>query len=157
MRVLVVNAGSSSLKVSLVGADGASLDERTFKASGGQFAEADLHAAIKEMSDIEAVGHRVVHGGSRYPESVRIDDKVVAYLAGITDLAPLHMPPSLAGIAAVRSLLPRVPAVARFDTAFHSKMPAEASTHSRAAPAVMPARYDARLRKEPRLDMDVGR
>ena len=130
MRVLVVNAGSSSLKVSLVGADDASLDERTFKASGGRFADADLRAAIREMSDIEAVGHRVVHGGSPYPESVRIDDKVVAYLASITDLAPLHMPAALAGIAAVRMMLPRLPAVACLDTAFHSRMPAEASTYA---------------------------
>jgi len=90
----------------------------------------DLQAALREMKGIEAVGHRVVHGGPRYPASVRIDDQVVEYLVSIKDLAPLHMPAALEGIAAVREVLPRVPAVACFDTAFHSKMPAEASTYA---------------------------
>ena len=119
MRVLVVNAGSSSLKVSLVDDGDVTVDESS-----------DLQSAVREMSGIEAVGHRVVHGGSRYPASVRIDDKVVEYLVSIKDLAPLHMPAALEGIAAVKAMLPRVPAVACFDTAFHSKMPAEASTYA---------------------------
>jgi acetate kinase len=130
MRVLVVNAGSSSLKVSLVDRDDSVSLEREFKAEGGRYRGAELQAAVREMKDIEAVGHRVVHGGARYPASARIDPQMIDYLASITDLAPLHLPAALAGIAAARALLPRVPAVACFDTAFHSKMPAEASTYA---------------------------
>ena len=130
LRVLVVNAGSSSLKVSVVDPDDTVVLERDFKADGGRFRDSELQTAIREMENVEAVGHRVVHGGPRYPASARIDPSMVDYLASITDLAPLHLPASLAGIAAVRALLPRVPAVACFDTAFHSKMPAEASTYA---------------------------
>lgn len=130
MRVLVVNAGSSSLKVSVVDQDDSTVVEREFKADGGRYRDAELQSALREMKGIEAVGHRVVHGGAKYPASTRIDPQLVDYLATITDLAPLHLPASLAGIAAVRDLLPRIPAVACFDTAFHSKMPAEASTYA---------------------------
>ena len=112
MRVLVVNAGSSSLKVSLVAPDDKVLTEHEFEAPGGQINSASLAAAVHEMQDIEAVGHRVVHGGSRYPQSVRIDADVIRYLVTITDLAPLHLPAALAGVAAVREVLPRLPAVA---------------------------------------------
>jgi len=129
LRVLVVNAGSSSLKVSLVD-DDSTVAEHEFKAVGGRFEDAELEGAVRGLEGVEAVGHRVVHGGKRHPASVRITPELVDYLVSITDLAPLHMPPALAGIAAVRALLPRVPAVACFDTAFHSKMPAEASTYA---------------------------
>jgi acetate kinase len=130
VRVLVVNAGSSSLKVSLVGPDDAILAEHEFEASGGRFGGAELEAAINEMERIEAVGHRVVHGGPRYTNSVRIDSDVVDYLRTIIDLAPLHLPAALAGISAVGRALPGVPAVACFDTAFHSTMPAAAATYA---------------------------
>jgi acetate kinase len=130
MRVLVVNAGSSSLKVSLVGADDKVLADEEFEGSGGRVEDSKLDAAIRDMDGIEAVGHRVVHSGPRYPKSVRIDSDVINYLVTITDLAPLHLPASLAGIAAVRLLLPRTPAVACFDTAFHSRLPAAASTYA---------------------------
>jgi len=130
MRVLVVNAGSSSLKVSLVAPDGKVLAEHDFEAPGAQIDTASLAAAVHDMRDIEAVGHRVVHGGPRYPQSVRIDAEVIRYLVTITDLAPLHLPAALAGVAAVREVLPRVPAVAAMDTAFHSRMPAAASTYA---------------------------
>ena len=130
MRVLVVNAGSSSLKVSLVDDDDSAVAKHEFKAAGGRFEDAELEGAVRGMEGVDAVGHRVVHGGKRHPASVRITPAVVDYLVSITDLAPLHMPPALAGIAAVRALLPRVPAVACLDTAFHSRMPAEASTYA---------------------------
>jgi len=130
MRVLVVNAGSSSLKVSLVAPDDKVQSEHEFESPGGQIDTAKLAAAVHEMKDIEAVGHRVVHGGPRYPQSVRIDADVIGYLVTITDLAPLHLPAALAGVAAVREVLPRVPAVAAMDTAFHSRMPAAASTYA---------------------------
>jgi acetate kinase len=130
VRVLVVNAGSSSLKVSLVGDDDSRIAEHEFKATAGRFEDAELESAVRTMDEVDAVGHRVVHGGPRYPASVRVAPDVVDYLVSITDMAPLHMPPALAGIAAVRALLPRAPAVACFDTAFHSRMPAEASTYA---------------------------
>jgi acetate kinase len=130
MRVLVVNAGSSSLKVSLVGPDDKVSAEQEFEAAGGHVDDAKLDGAIHAMGGVEAVGHRVVHGGPRYPESVRIDAEVIRYLVTITDLAPLHLPASLAAMAAVRELMPRIPAVACFDTAFHSRMPASASTYA---------------------------
>lgn len=142
MRVLVVNAGSSSLKVSLVGPDEVVLADREFEASGGRFEDSELEAAVGAMDGIEAAGHRVVHGGPRFSRSVRIDFDVLSYLATITDLAPLHLPAALAGIAAVGRALPGVPAVACFDTAFHSRMPAAAATY--AIPAEWRERYGIR-------------
>lgn len=142
LRVLVVNAGSSSLKVSLVGKDDTELASHEFKASAGRFKRAELAAAIREMDGVEAVGHRVVHGGSRYPTSVLIDARVVADLHSIEDLAPLHMPAAISAILAVRKLLPHVPAVACFDTSFHSGMPAAAATY--AIPASWRSRHGIR-------------
>src|SRR5450759_5300947 len=102
MRVLVVNAGSRSLKVSLVGPDDEVSFEQTFEAPGGRLDGARLEGAIHAMGEVDAVGHRVVHGGPRYPESVRIDADVIRYLVTITDLAPLHLPASLSAMAAGR-------------------------------------------------------
>ena len=130
MRVLVLNAGSSSLKVSLVDADDRVLADREFEVAEGRIDDAQLASALREMEGIEAVGHRVVHGGPRYSQSVRIDPDVIRYLVTITDLAPLHLPAALAGIAAARELLPRTPGVACLDTAFHSRMPAAATTYA---------------------------
>jgi acetate kinase len=142
LRILVVNAGSSSLKVSLVGADDASLVLHELEARDGHFDDAELAAAIRGMPGVEAVGHRVVHGGPRYPASVRIDSEVIRYLATITDLAPLHLPAALACVEAVSSLLPKAPAVACFDTAFHSTIPAAAATY--AIPSEWRERYGIR-------------
>jgi acetate kinase len=130
LRVLVVNAGSSSLKVSLVDDGDKVLVEHDFEVSEGRLDDDALAAAVRSMEGMEAVGHRVVHGGPRYPASTRIDPEVIAYLISISDLAPLHLPSALAGIASIRALLPRVPAVACIDTAFHSGMPAAASTYA---------------------------
>ena len=130
MRVLVLNAGSSSLKVSLVDADDRVLADREFEVAEGRIDDAQLASALREMEGIEAVGHRVVHGGPRYSQSVRIDPDVIRYFVTITDLAPLHLPAALAGIAAARELLPRTPGVACLDTAFHSRMPAAATTYA---------------------------
>ncbi|TMC37479.1 MAG: acetate/propionate family kinase [Chloroflexi bacterium] len=130
MRVLVLNAGSSSLKVSLVDADDRVLADREFEVAEGRIDDAQVASALREMEGIEAVGHRVVHGGPRYSQSVRIDPDVIRYLVTITDLAPLHLPAALAGIAAARELLPRTPGVACLDTAFHSRMPAAATTYA---------------------------
>jgi len=130
LRVLVLNAGSSSLKLSLVDDDDRVLVDREFEVAEGRLDETQLGTAIRDMDGIEAIGHRVVHGGPRYRASVRIDADVIRYLITITDLAPLHLPAALAGIAAARELLPRIPAVACLDTAFHSRMPAPASTYA---------------------------
>jgi len=130
LRVLVLNAGSSSLKVSLVDADDRVLADREFEIAEGRIDDAQLASALREMEGIEAVGHRVVHGGPRYSQSVRIDPDVIRYFVTITDLAPLHLPAALAGMAAARELLPRTPGVACLDTAFHSRMPAAATTYA---------------------------
>jgi acetate kinase len=115
LAVLVVNAGSTSLKLSLVGLDGSSEPV------------ASLAAAPR---DVEAVAHRVVHGGSRLREPVVIDDEVERELAALADLAPLHNHPALAAIESARRALPDVPHVAVFDTAFHATLPPEASTYA---------------------------
>ena len=130
LRVLVVNAGSSSLKLSLVAADDAVLANHEFEAPAARFDEAELEAAVGAMRGIDAVGHRVVHGGPRYTSSVPIDPEVIRYLDTIVDLAPLHLPAALAGITSVRKLLPRAPAFACFDTSFHSTMLPAAATYA---------------------------
>ena len=82
------------------------------------------------LDDVVAVGHRTVHGGSTFVESVLIDDAVVAKLVELSGLAPLHNPPGIAGIRAAEEVLPNVPHVAIFDTAFFSTLPAEAYTYA---------------------------
>jgi len=77
---------------------------------------------IKDLEEISAVGHRVVHGGEKYASSVRIDDEVLRTLKEFSYLAPLHNPPNIMGIEAAMQLLPNVPQVAVFDTAFHQSM-----------------------------------
>lgn len=84
------------------------------------------HGVIKSLDEIGAVGHRVVHGGETFASSVVIDDEVIKAIEECNDLAPLHNPANLIGIDACRSLMPSVPEVAVFDTAFHQTMPKEA-------------------------------
>lgn len=81
---------------------------------------------IADRREIEAVGHRVVHGGERFKSSVRIDDDVLTGIEECIDLAPLHNPPNIKGYRAARELLPETPQVAVFDTSFHQSMPEEA-------------------------------
>jgi acetate kinase len=81
------------------------------------------HGSLKSLEEIDAVGHRVVHAGEKFNTSVLITDDVIDVLEQCTDLAPLHNPPNLKGIYAMQSLLPNVPEVATFDTAFHQTMP----------------------------------
>jgi len=84
------------------------------------------HGVVKDMKQIAAVGHRVVHGGERFTKSVLIDDAVLAAVIEVQHLAPLHNPPNIAGIEAAKQVLPDVPHVAIFDTAFHQTMPEHA-------------------------------
>ena len=130
MRVLALNSGSSSLKLSLVDEDDTVVADREFEIAEGRLDESQLASAIRDMPGIEAVGHRIVHGGPRYTRSVRIDGVLIKYLVTITDLAPLHLPVALSVVAAAHELLPRTPAVACFDTAFHAHMPEAASTYA---------------------------
>ena len=84
------------------------------------------YGVIKSLDEINAVGHRVAHGGEKFPQSVRINDDVIENIKALCDLAPLHNPGSLQGIAAMQEVIPGIPMVAVFDTSFHSTMPPEA-------------------------------
>jgi acetate kinase len=84
------------------------------------------YGCIKDLKEIDAVGHRVAHGGEKFSHSVLIDDNVVNQIKELCDLAPLHNPGALQGIAAMEAVLPGIPMAAVFDTSFHSTMPAEA-------------------------------
>jgi len=110
MRVLVVNAGSSSLKLRLLGGDDELDAARDLALEHGNIEEQQLRDALADIDHPDAVGHRIVHGGSLYREPVRIDARVLAALRELTDLAPLHQPKSLAALDAVTRLLPDVPA-----------------------------------------------
>lgn len=123
MRVLTVNPGSSSLKVSLLDPDGTVLAD-----DAG--AEHELAGLVGELPKPDAVGVRFVHGGTDFTEAVRVDAAVTARLRDLADLAPLHQPASLEALAAVTEALPGVPAVACFDTAFHATLPDEAATYA---------------------------
>jgi acetate kinase len=81
------------------------------------------HGVLEDIGQISAVGHRVVHGGENFTRSVMIDAEVIEAVKSVQHLAPLHNPPNIAGIEAVRAVLPDVPNVAIFDTAFHQTMP----------------------------------
>ncbi len=158
MKILVVNAGSSSIKyqvfdmtnetvlakglVDRVGIPGTTLehkptgkDEVVIKkdlpdhTAGMQLVLEVLvdpeYGVIKNMEEIGAVGHRVVHGGESFADSVVIDDNVKKVIRDCFDIAPLHNPPNLMGIEACEALMPNVPHVAVFDTAFHQSMKPE--------------------------------
>ncbi|BCA78969.1 acetate kinase [Desulfuromonas sp. AOP6] len=84
------------------------------------------HGVVSDLNKISAVGHRVVHGGEKFTRSVRIDDEVLNAIKDVQHLAPLHNPPNIAGIEAAQAVLPNVPHVAIFDTAFHQTMPQHA-------------------------------
>ena len=162
MKVLVINAGSSSLKYQLIDMADESVIAKgicervgtpeaciSFKTPDGQKIEYNApmsnhteafaavkqaltegeHKVIDDISEITAVGHRVVQGGSRFNKSVLIDDEVLAGIESMNDLAPLHNPANIMGINASIELFGKdVPQVAVFDNAFHSTMPAEAYT-----------------------------
>src|SRR6202042_2081890 len=108
MRILVVNAGSSSLKGDLV--------------DGGR-AVASYEGLPADPPGVDAVGHRIVHGGPDFTEPVLVDAAIERRLRHLADLAPLHQAKSLRGLEAAQDLLPGVPHVACFDTAFHATLP----------------------------------
>lgn len=153
VQVLALNCGSSSVKIALLDpADGMRVVEGLAERVGtpemtitlsrrDEHVEVDTpresthHAAVtalirslseSERDTVAVIGHRIVHGGSRFTESVRIDEDVLRGLADVTHLAPLHTPGNIAGILAARDALPDVPDVAVFDTAFHRTLPPRA-------------------------------
>ena len=130
MRVLVVNAGSSSLKLRVLDAGDSVAAEADIDAPRAQVDEDALRAWIGGAGTVDAVGHRIVHGGERFRSAVRVDDGVVRELRALTDLAPLHQPKSLAALDAVLAALPDTPTVACFDTAFHATLAPEATTYA---------------------------
>ena len=137
MRILVVNSGSSSLKLRV-------LDERNELVGSSDLpavamGSADrpdaaspeaVHAAIVALGTVDAVGHRVVHGGTEFTAAARVDDDVIARLEALSELAPLHQPRSIAALRVVRDILPDVPHVACFDTAFHAGRSAASTTYA---------------------------
>jgi acetate kinase len=143
MRVLVANAGSSSLKLSLLDADDDELWSIELDAPRAVADAGDAAAALAELpARPDAAGHRIVHGGERFREAVLIDEPVEEALRELAVLAPLHQAKSLAALDAVRRALPDVPAVACFDTAFHATLPPAASTY--ALPGAWRERYGVR-------------
>ncbi len=135
VRVLVVNAGSSTVKLRLLDAGDGLVSECELAAPQSRVDPDALRAALDGgLGAADAVGHRIVHGGERFLDAVQIDDRVVAELDALTDLAPLHQPKSLAALEAVSAALPDLPAVACFDTAFHATLPPAAITYALPAP-----------------------
>jgi acetate kinase len=130
LRVLTVNAGSSSLKLRLLEDNDSLAASADFPLQRGEVKASELAEAIAGMAGADAVGHRIVHGGERFREPVRIDPEIKRALRELTDLAPLHQPKSLAALEAVSQVIPDTPAVACFDTAFHASIPRAASTYA---------------------------
>ncbi len=129
-RILVVNAGSSSLKLRALRPGDVVDGAADLPAPRGVTDARELEDAIRSLGAVDAVGHRIVHGGTAFSGPVRLDARVVKRLEALTDLAPLHQPKSLAALAAVTAVLPDVPAVACFDTAFHATLPPAAFTYA---------------------------
>jgi acetate kinase len=142
VRVLVINAGSSSLKLRLLDRQDTIQRRADLPAGPDGFDTSRLATILDSWERPDVVGHRIVHGGTVFTGPVRIDEAVRAQLQDLTDLAPLHQPKSLAALDAVTALLPGIAAVACFDTAFHASLPADAATY--AVPREWRQRYGIR-------------
>ena len=134
MRVLVVNPGSSSLKLRVLDEHDRVLADAQPPATGGQVERDAATAALADMPTSDAVGLRVVHGGTRFTGPALVDDDVVEELRALADLAPLHQNAALAALDLLADVVPETRVVACFDTAFHATLPAAAATY--AIPAV---------------------
>lgn len=137
MRVLVINAGSSSLKHALVDTAGDAIPRGGEERWEPEDARAEQHARALRVAlaqagggEVEAVAHRVVHGGARFTGPARIDADTRAAIAALAPLAPLHTRAALEGIDAAATALPGLPQVACFDTAFHRTLAPEAATYA---------------------------
>ena len=129
-RILVVNAGSSSLKLRVLGPQDEVLLTTDLSAEHGRFDRDEVDSALSGVGEIDAVGHRIVHGGTFFRDAVLIEDEVRNRLESLSSLAPLHQPPALAALDLVSGLLRRVPHIACFDTAFHASIPHAAATYA---------------------------
>ena len=129
MRILVINAGSSSLKWQYFDGDQLVIDENIQRWNPADGFD-EIVEAVTAAGGVDAVGPRVVHGGPKLRETTVIDDDVVAYLKTTVDLAPLHQPQAIAGIEIARAAFPDAVQVACFDTAFHRTLSAAASTYA---------------------------
>jgi acetate kinase len=142
VRILIVNAGSSSLKLRVLDDGDRLLAEHDLGAVEGSDLADQLEAVIGGWPQVDAVGHRVVHGGERFRDAVLIGPEVERELRALSELAPLHQAKSLAALDAVTRILPNIPSVACFDTAFHATLPRAASTY--ALPAAWRERWALR-------------
>lgn len=129
-RVLVVNAGSSTLKLRLLGPDDQVDSAFDVDPWNGEADRALLEPFGEALARADAVGHRIVHGGTDFTTATVLDDSAIARLEALTTLAPLHQPRALAAIRCVSAARPELPAVGCFDTAFHSTLPAAAATYA---------------------------
>jgi acetate kinase len=141
-RVMVVNAGSSSVKLSLLDEEDNLIAAEELDAPTGRLDKEAVQDFVASHGPVDAVGHRIVHGGTEFTAPVLVDARVAHRLDLLTDLAPLHQPKSLMGLEVVSSVLVDVPAVACFDTAFHATLPAAAHTY--ALPPQWRRRWDLR-------------
>jgi acetate kinase len=130
VRVLVVNAGSSSVKLRLVEEDDTVSAAKDLPAFNEAATVSAVEEEIRGLGPVDAVGHRIVHGGTEFTAAVRLGPAVERRLRALTELAPLHQPKSIAGVEATNAALPGVPAVACFDTAFHVTMPPAAASYA---------------------------
>ena len=130
--VLVMNTGSSSLKWVVLDASSETVQQhgeaRWQGAEGGQHQD-ELAQALGQVRGVDAIGHRVVHGGLAFGDPVLVDEPVRQEISRLAELAPLHNPAALAGMEAARQRFPDVPQVATFDTAFHRDMPEPAAVY----------------------------
>jgi acetate kinase len=128
VRVLVVNAGSSTLKLSVL-QDDQLVAARDLETSGPELDVTRIGGEVAALGAVDAVGHRIVHGGEQFRRAVLVDPDVVRALTELSALAPLHQARSLAALSAVTGALGAVPAVACFDTAFHATLPPSSYTY----------------------------
>jgi acetate kinase len=142
LRILVVNAGSSSLKLSVLEDDDAVAASAALQSTGTEADDEKVREFVAGCGAIDAVAHRIVHGGVDFTRAAVIDDRVIRRLEALSDLAPLHQPKSLRALELVSRLVPEVPSVACFDTAFHAGIPEAASTY--ALPAEWRTRWPLR-------------
>jgi acetate kinase len=134
--VLVLNCGSSSVKYRLFDGDTTVAKGLVERIGEGDGDAPDHEAALRhilstvDMSGLAAVGHRMVHGGDRFSAPTLIDDEVLATVRELVPLAPLHNPANITGVEVARRLLPELPQVGVFDTAFHHTIPPAAATYA---------------------------
>lgn len=130
MRILVVNAGSSSLKLSVLDDSDVVLESQEFSDADAKDLNRVLSLFLERSLAVDAIGHRVVHGGTEFTRPILLTSAIDDALKKLDDLDPLHNQPCLAAIRALQVLRPLVPQIACFDTSFHVNMPLKASTYA---------------------------